>query len=73
MKDGRTVTGLVAEQTANGITLVDSEGQRTLLRRGEIKEITPSEVSLMPEALLDPLSPQQVRDLFRYLQAEEKP
>jgi hypothetical protein len=32
-----------------------------------------SPLSLMPEALLTPLKPQQVRDLFAYLQSNQPP
>lgn len=69
MKDGRSLTGLIVEQGAGSITIVDAQNQRTVLNRGEIKEITPSSISLMPEGLLEPLTPEQVRDLFSYLQS----
>ena len=38
----------------------------------EIDELKPSEASLMPERLLETLNPQQIRDLFRYLQSDGK-
>ncbi len=66
--DGRVVTGLIGEQTAPSITLVGPKNERTTIRRGEIEEIRESPQSLMPERLLDPLKPQQLRDLFSYLQ-----
>ena len=66
--DGRVVTGLIGEQTASSITLVGPKNERTTIRRGEIEEIRESPQSLMPERLLDPLKPQQLRDLFSYLQ-----
>jgi hypothetical protein len=42
-----------------------------LLSRERIRELKESAVSLMPEGLLEALSPQQVIDLFAYLQAPE--
>jgi putative heme-binding domain-containing protein len=68
MKDGRAFAGLIVEQTDQAVTIVDAQNQRTILSRAEIKELTPSLVSLMPDGLLEPFTPQQVRDLFSYLQ-----
>jgi hypothetical protein len=39
------------------------------LNRADVKEFNASATSLMPEGLLEALTPQQVRDLFSYLQA----
>jgi putative heme-binding domain-containing protein len=72
LTDGRIVTGLVVESSAQQITIADSKGQKTTLTRNEIDEIKPSEASLMPERLLETLDPQQIRDLFRYLQSDAK-
>ncbi len=66
--DGRVVTGLIADQTASSITLVGPKNERTSIRRSEVEEIKESPQSLMPERLLDPLKPQELRDLFSYLQ-----
>jgi putative heme-binding domain-containing protein len=68
MKDGRALSGLVVEQSESTITLVDAQNQRTVLNRAEVKEIAASSTSLMPEGLLEALTPQEVRDLFSYLQ-----
>jgi putative heme-binding domain-containing protein len=69
MKDGRTLTGLIVEQSGDALTLVDAQNQRTVLSRIDVKEVEASSVSLMPEGLLEALTPEQVRDLFTYLQA----
>ncbi len=69
MKDGRSLTGLIAEQSASALTLLDAQNQRTILNRAEVKEINASAISLMPEGLVESLTPQQVRDLFAYLQS----
>ncbi len=71
--DGRVLTGLVVETTAQQVTLVDAKNQRLTLARSEIDELKPSAQSLMPERLLETLAPQEVRDLFRYLQSAEPP
>ena len=69
MKDGRSLTGLIAEQSDAALTLLDAQNQRTVLRRADVKELNASAISLMPEGLLESLTPQQVRDLFAYLQS----
>ncbi len=69
MKDGRSLTGLIVEQSDNTVTVLDAQNQRTVLTRGEAKEIAASSTSLMPEGLLEALTPEQVRDLFSYLQS----
>ncbi len=71
LNDGRVLTGLITEASAQQVTIVDAKNQKTTIPRGEIDQIQPSEQSLMPERLLETLQPQEVRDLFSYLQATE--
>ena len=68
--DGRTLSGLIAEQTANAITLLDGKNQRTRIARARIESMQESPVSLMPENILKELKPQELRDLFSYLQSD---
>jgi putative membrane-bound dehydrogenase-like protein len=68
LKDGRVVSGLLAEQTPNQITLVDARAERTTLSRTEIESIADAPVSLMPEGLYREFPPRELRDLFAYLQ-----
>ncbi len=67
--DGRVLNGLVLDENDRTITLVDSKGQKTVVPVAEIEASKPSDVSLMPEGLLDPLREEQIRDLFKYLQS----
>jgi len=64
---GRVLTGLVAEQDAARITLLDAQNRRVEIPRAEIESLEPSAVSLMPERILEQLSPAELRDLFAYL------
>jgi putative heme-binding domain-containing protein len=66
--DGRVVSGLLADQDAGSVTVLDAKNQKLRFRRGEIEEFGEAGVSLMPERLLEQLSPQELRDLFAYLQ-----
>src|SRR5262249_47280125 len=70
LNDGRVLTGLVTESTPQALTIVDAKNQRTTVARAEVEQIQPSPQSLMPERLLEALAPQEVRDLFRYLQSD---
>jgi putative membrane-bound dehydrogenase-like protein len=67
-KDGRVLTGLLAEQTAGQVTLVMANNERKTVARDRIESIRESPTSLMPENILKALKPQELRDLFRYLQ-----
>lgn len=68
LADGRIVNGLIAEQTDRTVT-IQTPTDRILVPRDEIEEERKSDISLMPEGLLDPLDDQDVADLIRYLQS----
>jgi len=70
MKDDQSLSGLMAESDANSVTLLDRNNLRHVLARDKIKELRESQISLMPEGLLEALQPQQVMDLFSYLQSD---
>jgi putative membrane-bound dehydrogenase-like protein len=69
LHDGRLLTGLVVDENDRSLTLVDGNRQKTVIARDAVEAVKPSEVSLMPEGLLDKLTEPQIRDLFRYLQS----
>ena len=50
-------------------TTVDSKRQKTVIPVKEIEQSKASDVSLMPEGLLDALKESQVRDLLKFLQS----
>src|SRR5439155_22120931 len=66
---GAVLTGLLADQDSASVTLLDAKGERTKIPRDRIEEIKESPVSLMPEDQWKEWTPEQVRDLFRYLQS----
>jgi putative membrane-bound dehydrogenase-like protein len=70
---GRVLTGVMAEQDGASVTVVDANNQRTKIPRNEIEELREAEVSLMPERILEKLTPQELRDLFAYLQSPTAP
>jgi putative heme-binding domain-containing protein len=70
MKDGRVLNGLLADQTPATVTLLASNEERTTVPRDEIAELRESPISLMPEDLISKIRPQELRDLFAYLQSD---
>jgi putative heme-binding domain-containing protein len=66
--DGRIFTGLLAAQDAASVTVLDAKNLRTKLPRENVDELREADVSLMPEKILEQLTPQELRDLFAYLQ-----
>jgi putative heme-binding domain-containing protein len=72
VKDGRLLTGLIAENSPSSVTLLDAKNQRTVIAQDEIEEMTRSPLSIMPEKILEQLDAQQVRDLMGYLRSDVK-
>jgi len=68
--EGRVLTGLLVEQTPGGATLLDAKNERTMIAGDKIESISESPTSLMPDNLLAPFKPQELRDLFAYLQSD---
>jgi putative membrane-bound dehydrogenase-like protein len=65
---GQVYSGLLAEQDGASITILDAKNERIKLPRTEVESLEESDVSLMPERILETLTPQELRDLFAYLQ-----
>jgi putative heme-binding domain-containing protein len=70
-KDGRFLTGFLAEQDSQVVLLRALDGQTVPVQRKEIAELRVSPTSLMPEGLLDALTDQQTRDLLAYLRSSQ--
>lgn len=68
--DGRAISGLIADEDAESITLTTGIDQRVRVQRDEIEAIRPSPVSIMPAGLDQQLSPQELADLIRFLKTE---
>ena len=69
LKDGRVLHGLLADRSETVVSVIDANRQVTKVPKGEVEEMNVSDVSLMPEAILDKLPDNEIRDLFRYLQS----
>lgn len=69
LKDGRVLHGLLADRSETVVSVIDANRQVTKAPRGEVEEMKASDVSIMPEGILDKLTDMEIRDLFRYLQS----
>jgi putative heme-binding domain-containing protein len=68
---GQQLNGLVGIQ-GDTVTVTLSDASKVVLKKDEIESQTASLVSVMPEQLLDPLSIQEIIDLFAFLESEPK-
>ncbi|MGB1520290.1 MAG: hypothetical protein ACPHDL_09200, partial [Limisphaerales bacterium] len=59
--------GLVANETASTIELLQAGGLTRLFAKDKVSRMDPTGISLMPEGLLADLSVQQVADLLEFL------
>lgn len=69
LSDGRVLNGIIREQNDQTITIETAEGKQTIDKK-QVDETSVSDKSLMPDGLLQPLSPTQVRDLMGYLMSD---
>ena len=68
-KDGRTFSGLIAEESAGAVTLKRGEGATDIVPRGQIEEIVSTGLSLMPEGLDQGIEPQGLADLIAFIRS----
>src|SRR5205814_9006463 len=66
LHDGRVLNGIIAANTVRSLTIRAMTETLTVVR-GVIAGIRESSVSLMPEGLLEGMTPEQARDLIAYL------
>jgi len=64
---GRVFNGMMLAAGGGDIWIVAPDGKVTLLPRSDIDEAIASNRSSMPDGLLEPLSYEEIRDLFVYL------
>ena len=66
-EDGRTMTGMLAAETATSVTLRRAEGAEDTVLRSDIEELRSLGQSVMPEGLEKQVAPQAMADLITYL------
>lgn len=66
-KSDQEYSGLITTETANSITLRQAGGTDVVILRNELKELTSSGKSLMPDGFENSLNPQAMADLLSFL------
>jgi putative membrane-bound dehydrogenase-like protein len=67
LTDGDSVTGNLARETADTIMLRNGSGTERRIARDQLVSLTKSQRSMMPEGLLQALTPQEAADLLAFL------
>ena len=67
LKSGKSLSGILAAETASSITLRRAEKQTDVVLRQDIEEIASSGVSLMPEGLEKTITVADMADLLDFL------
>ncbi len=70
---GRSVTGLLAENSPERVVLKVQGGKLETIPRSDVEEMTVSRLSMMPEGLEKQLKPQEIADLFAFLALDRPP
>jgi putative heme-binding domain-containing protein len=65
--NGRTYTGVAARNPDGSVTVLQADGVKVQLAADDIEEMRTSKLSAMPEGLMNPLTLEQVADLFTFL------
>ena len=69
LKDGRSLSGVVAGESATSLTILASGGVSETALRSEVEQIRASGLSLMPEGLEEGITPGEMTDLIAFLRA----
>ncbi|HRJ07860.1 MAG TPA: c-type cytochrome [Prosthecobacter sp.] len=72
LKDGRTVTGVIPEQTERVLT-IQTPAEKLTVEKSQVASQQQLPMSLMPEGLLTALGEEQAAHLFKYLMSSGPP
>jgi len=67
MKDGSTLTGIIASKTETDIVIKYPGGTKQNIKTSDVKSMKQLKQSMMPEALYENMSNQEIADLLEYL------
>ncbi len=72
-KEGRVLTGLLAEDNPRRIVLKMQGGKIETVPRDDVDTVRISNISLMPEQIENQMKPQEIVDLFTFLSYDKHP
>jgi len=70
--NGRLFTGLIGRQANDTLVVLESTGNKQFLPQRSVKQSVAQSLSIMPSDLLEPLSEQEVLDLFTFLRRRSR-
>lgn len=70
-KDGKSIYGLIAEETTASLTLKRPDGVTETVLRSNVAKLEGTGVSLMPDGLEAAINPEQMADLIAFLLSSE--
>ena len=73
LDDGRSLTGLVLDDTPESVRVIDVEGRSTSIRKDAIETQAVQPVSLMPAGYDRTLTPEELADLVAFLLCQTRP
>ncbi|HEX3147723.1 MAG TPA: PVC-type heme-binding CxxCH protein [Gemmataceae bacterium] len=71
LNNGRTITGIVKGDNGVAYT-VQTPNEVLIINKGDVDELKPSAVSMMPDDQMKPFSEKEVRALFAYLRHNQQ-
>jgi len=69
LRNGESYTGIIAFESADGWIVQTGAGTTARVNSAEVISLQPGSVSVMPAGLLNGLSPQELANLYVYLQS----
>ena len=72
-KSGKTYVGMVSPRGDGALIILQVNGEKALVREDDVAESSRNKVSSMPDGLLNPLSIEEIADLFAYLTSSPRP
>jgi putative membrane-bound dehydrogenase-like protein len=66
-RDGESLTGIIANETASSITVRQAYGKDSVVLRSQVKSMDSQRLSLMPEGIEAGLKPQDFANLLEFL------
>ena len=73
LKDGESIAGKLEGESRTSVELLDLTGKRHVVQRQDIRSLSASNLSIMPEGLVDALPPKDVAALLTFLSASKEP
>lgn len=67
LKDGQRVSGFVSAETEDSLSVTNGEAVTINIKRADIAKKAMTELSIMPNGLIDAWTPEQIRDLTAFL------